>query len=48
MQFTIFQESRRGSPKLNQDRIAYSYSREALLMVVADGMGGHVGGEIGA
>lgn len=48
MQFTIFQESRRGSRKLNQDRIAYSYSREALLMVVADGMGGHVGGEIAA
>jgi serine/threonine protein phosphatase PrpC len=48
MQFTIFQESRRGSRKLNQDRIAYSYSRDALLMVVADGMGGHVGGEIAA
>lgn len=48
MQFTIFQESRKGSRKLNQDRIAYSYSREALLMVVADGMGGHMGGEIAA
>jgi serine/threonine protein phosphatase PrpC len=48
MLFTIFQESRRGSRKLNQDRIAYSYSRDSLLMVVADGMGGHVGGEIAA
>lgn len=48
MQFTIFQESRRGSRKVNQDRIAYSYSRDSLILVVADGMGGHVGGEIAA
>jgi len=48
MQFTIFQDSRRGSRAVNQDRIAYTYSRETLLMVVADGMGGHAGGEIAA
>jgi serine/threonine protein phosphatase PrpC len=48
MLFTIFQESRRGSRKLNQDRIAYSYSRDSLIMLVADGMGGHLGGEIAA
>jgi serine/threonine protein phosphatase PrpC len=48
MQFTIFQESRKGSRSLNQDRIAYTYSRDALLLVVADGMGGHAGGEIAA
>ena len=48
MQFTIFQDSRRGSRSVNQDRIAYTYSRETLLMVVADGMGGHAGGEIAA
>jgi serine/threonine protein phosphatase PrpC len=48
MRFTIFQESRKGSRTVNQDRIAYTYSREALLLVVADGMGGHAGGEIAA
>jgi serine/threonine protein phosphatase PrpC len=48
MKFTIFQESRKGSRSTNQDRIAYTYSREALLLVVADGMGGHAGGEIAA
>lgn len=48
MQFTIFQESRKGSRKVNQDRIAYTYSRDTLLLLVADGMGGHTGGEIAA
>ncbi len=48
MKFTIFQESRPGSRPTNQDRIAYSYSRESLLMVIADGMGGHLHGEIAA
>lgn len=48
MKFTIFQESRIGKRKANQDRNAYCYSREALLMVIADGMGGHLHGEIAA
>ena len=48
MKFTIYQASRQGGRKNNQDRVAYSYSREALLMVVADGMGGHLHGEIAA
>jgi serine/threonine protein phosphatase PrpC len=48
MKFTIYQASRQGGRKNNQDRVAYSYSREALLMVVADGMGGHMHGEIAA
>jgi serine/threonine protein phosphatase PrpC len=48
LRFTIFQESRKGSRKANQDRIAYTYGRDTLLMVVADGMGGHAGGEIAA
>src|SRR5512141_2460927 len=48
MRFTIFQESRKGQRKVNQDRIAYTFSRDALLLVVADGMGGHAGGEIAA
>ena len=48
MQFSIFQESRRGARNSNQDRLAYCYSRDALLMVLADGMGGHAHGEIAA
>ena len=48
MQFTIFQESRRGARRSNQDRLAYCYSRDALLMLVADGMGGHLRGEMAA
>ena len=48
MQFSIYQESRRGSRSSNQDRTAYCYSRDALLMLVADGMGGHLHGEVAA
>ena len=48
MQFTIFQDSRKGARRTNQDRIAYTYGRDTLLLVVADGMGGHVGGDIAA
>ena len=48
MRFTIFQESRIGDRKGNEDRVGYSYSREVLLMVVADGMGGHAEGEVAA
>ncbi len=48
MKFTIYQESRLGKRANNEDRLAYSYSRDALLMVVADGMGGHHYGEIAA
>jgi len=46
MKFSIFQESREGARKANQDRIGYCYSRDALLMVVADGLGGHAHGEV--
>ncbi|WP_412478765.1 PP2C family protein-serine/threonine phosphatase [Azonexus sp. IMCC34839] len=46
MRFTIYQESRQGGRKNNEDRISYCYSRDALLMVVADGMGGHHYGEV--
>jgi len=48
MKFAIAQESRVGKRRNNQDRLSYSYSREALLMVVADGMGGHLQGEVAA
>ena len=48
MKFTIYQESRPGKRPNNEDRLAHCYSRDALLMVVADGMGGHYYGEIAA
>lgn len=48
MKFTIFQGSRQGPRQYNQDKIAYSYSRESLLTVLADGMGGHKNGDVAA
>ena len=48
MKFTIYQESRPGKRANNEDRLAHCYSRDALLMVIADGMGGHYYGEIAA
>ncbi|WP_410497472.1 PP2C family protein-serine/threonine phosphatase [Chitinibacter sp. S2-10] len=48
MKFTVFQDSRQGGREYNQDRVGYSYSRDALLLVVADGMGGHLHGEVAA
>ncbi|MGH8670851.1 MAG: PP2C family protein-serine/threonine phosphatase [Burkholderiales bacterium] len=48
MKFSISQLSRQGGRRNNQDRMAYCYSKDALLMVVADGLGGHGHGEIAA
>jgi serine/threonine protein phosphatase PrpC len=48
MRFTIFQDSRLGDRDGNEDRVGYSYGRDALLMVIADGMGGHQEGEVAA
>lgn len=48
MKFSIHQASHIGSRKYNQDRAAYAYSSEALLLVLADGMGGHLHGEVAA
>ena len=48
MKFTIYQESRPGKRANNEDRLAHCYSRDALMMVIADGMGGHYYGEIAA
>lgn len=48
MKFSIAQGSRQGPRPYNQDRLAYSYHRHAILMVLADGMGGHQHGDIAA
>ena len=48
MRFTIFQDTDIGSRTINQDRMGYCFSSESLMMIVADGMGGHARGEIAA
>lgn len=48
MRFSVYQESHIGGRKNNQDRMGYSFTRDSLLLVVADGMGGHLQGEMAA
>jgi protein phosphatase len=48
MRFTIFQDSAIGARAINQDRMGYCFTSESLLMLVADGMGGHPRGEVAA
>lgn len=48
MNFSIHQASHIGNRKYNQDRVAYAYNDDALLLVLADGMGGHLHGEVAA
>lgn len=48
MKFSVFQLSRRGGRKKNEDRMGYCYTRESGLFVLADGMGGHPEGEVAA
>ncbi|MDD4947283.1 MAG: protein phosphatase 2C domain-containing protein, partial [Gallionella sp.] len=48
MNFSIHQASHIGNRKYNQDRVAYAYNNDALLLVLADGMGGHLHGEVAA
>lgn len=48
MKFAVYQTSQIGGRKYNQDRVAYAYTEDSLLLVLADGMGGHLHGEIAA
>ena len=48
MNYNIIQESRIGGREINQDRAAWLATGDAVLMVVADGMGGHLQGEVAA
>ena len=48
MRYSIVEDSRIGARRVNQDRLGHWRAGEALLMVVADGMGGHLRGELAA
>jgi serine/threonine protein phosphatase PrpC len=48
MKFSIHQASHIGNRKYNQDRVAYACHKDTLMLVLADGMGGHLHGEIAA
>ena len=48
LKYSIAQDSRLGARKMNQDRVGQWSTPEALLMAVADGLGGHLHGEIAA
>jgi len=48
MRFTIYQDTLIGGRASNQDRMGYCFTRDSLLMLVADGMGGHMRGEVAA
>ncbi len=48
MKYTLFQESRIGKRPYQQDRLAQWHTKEALFLVVADGMGGHAHGDVAA
>jgi len=48
MKFSVFQVSRKGGRKNNEDRMGYCYTRASAVFVLADGMGGHPDGEVAA
>lgn len=48
MNFSIYQASHQGGRRYNQDCVAHAYTDQALLLVLADGMGGHSHGELAA
>jgi len=48
MKFSVYQISCQGGRDDNEDRLGYTYTREAVLLALADGMGGYHGGELAA
>jgi serine/threonine protein phosphatase PrpC len=48
MRYDVAHHSARGGRPTNQDRVAVAERDSAILMVLADGLGGHRGGEIAA
>ena len=48
MKYSLFQDSRLGKRPYQQDRLAHWRTKDALFLVVADGMGGHAHGDVAA
>ncbi len=48
MRFSIYQDTHVGGRDSNEDRMGYCFTRDALLLLLADGMGGHQNGDIAA
>jgi serine/threonine protein phosphatase PrpC len=48
MKYALAQDTRIGARKINQDRIGQWSTPECVLMAVADGLGGHLHGELAA
>ena len=48
MRFSVYQQSQAGGRATNQDRMGYCFTRASLLLLLADGMGGHTHGELAA
>lgn len=48
MLFSVFQMSRQGGRKTNEDRMGYCYTRDSAVLMLADGLGGHPEGEVAA
>jgi len=48
MKYSLFQDTRAGKRPYNEDRLGCWPREKALLLAVADGMGGHAHGEVAA
>jgi serine/threonine protein phosphatase PrpC len=48
VRFDVASNTRIGARRVNQDRLGHWQTGEALLLAVADGMGGHLRGEVAA
>ena len=48
MSYPIAQASRLGAREVNEDRVGHWSAPEAVLLAVADGLGGHLNGEVAA
>src|SRR5205085_8292376 len=48
MKYALFQDSRIGTRRMNQDRVGHWSTSSTLLMALADGLGGHPHGEVAA
>lgn len=46
MKFSIYQTSHQGGRAKNEDRMGYCHTAESILLLLADGMGGHPEGEM--